>query len=89
MSDLRIDAHSEPRPSTAPPVRALLALGVALLAAVAGAVFVRRAARHMPPLPPAGAQPAAGQPAAPAPRQPAAPASGGGGGARPEYPRLQ
>ncbi|GLC27552.1 hypothetical protein [Roseisolibacter agri] len=84
MSDVR----SESRPAAAPPARALVALGVALLAAVAGAVFVRRAARHMPPLPPAGAQPAAGQPTAPPARQPAAP-SAGGGGARPEYPRLQ
>ena len=78
-----------PPPSSVRPGRAFVALGVAVVAAIVGTVFVLRAARHMPPVPVgAAADSAAAARRSPAPDAPARPA-GGGGGARPEYPRLQ
>jgi hypothetical protein len=69
------------------PAAALAALGVALVAAVAGALVVLRAARHMPPLPTPAQQAAARDSVRRAAPRPAGPARTRPG--RPEYPRLQ
>ncbi|MDF1503919.1 hypothetical protein [Roseisolibacter sp. H3M3-2] len=69
-------ADAAPPPSVRP-AAAYVALGIALVAAVAGGIFVVRAARHMPPVPPAGQAPPARR--APAPTPPG----------QPEYPRLK
>jgi hypothetical protein len=90
---LRQAALAEPT-NGARPVKAIAALVFALIVAVAGAVGVQRAARRMPPLPAAATAPAGRAEAGRRPAGPAAPSTRpggppGGGGARPEYPRLQ
>jgi hypothetical protein len=73
-------------PSSVRPGPAFVALGVAVVAAVAGTLFVLRAARHMPPLPPPGqaaADSARRAPAAAPARPPARTRPG-----QPEFPRL-